>query len=239
MIWPDDFIDKVLCGDCLTVMKEIPDNSIDLVVTDPPYDYLWFEQDSGGQGGGVYKNSPVMEQIRERELFSFNPHTIIPLLYQKLRRINMYIFANVTLLPDLFELAKQQEAHFDILVMQKPGSPPANNGHYYPDMEYIAFLKKGATFNTRLKPNTMYSKLFTRLRRTHKYHPTQKPLDLVRRYILVSSNEGDIILDPFLGSGTTAVAAKQLGRRYIGIGIVEDYCSIARDRLRQYEMALR
>ena len=65
------------------------------------------------------------------------------------------------------------------------------------------------------------------------YHPTQKPLSIVSKLIKVSSNENDIILDPFLGSGTTAVAAKQLKRNFIGIEISKKYCKIARDRLKQ------
>lgn len=62
-------------------------------------------------------------------------------------------------------------------------------------------------------------------------HPTQKPEKLLAKIILASSNEGDVILDPFLGSGTTAVVAKKLGRRYVGIEIDETYCCLAEKRL--------
>ena len=68
---------------------------------------------------------------------------------------------------------------------------------------------------------------------TNDFHPTQKPLGVIGKMIQNSSDEGDIIFDPFLGSGTTAVAAKQLGRKFIGIEISEKYCEIARGRLRQ------
>jgi len=64
-------------------------------------------------------------------------------------------------------------------------------------------------------------------------HPTQKPIKLIRRMIKVSSNEGDIILDPFMGSGTTAVAAKQLNRNFIGFELSQKYCDIANKRLEQ------
>ena len=69
-------------------------------------------------------------------------------------------------------------------------------------------------------------------------HPTQKPLKLFLEVLNEFSNRNDLILDPFLGSGTTAVAAKQLGRKYIGIEICEAYCKIAVERLRQEELAL-
>jgi len=64
-------------------------------------------------------------------------------------------------------------------------------------------------------------------------HPTPKPIDLMKQLILDNSNENDLILDPFLGGGTTAVAAKQLHRRYIGIEIIPKYCDIAKKRLGQ------
>ena len=67
-------------------------------------------------------------------------------------------------------------------------------------------------------------------------HPTQKPLELMKWFITLHSEEGNIILDPFCGSGTTCVAAKQLGRKYIGIEISPEYCKIAEDRLRQEEL---
>ena len=70
------------------------------------------------------------------------------------------------------------------------------------------------------------------LRKTgNNLHPTEKPVDLIKT--LIGSNIGDLILDPFLGSGTTAVAAKQLGRNFIGIEISEKYVKIAKERLRQ------
>jgi DNA modification methylase len=62
-------------------------------------------------------------------------------------------------------------------------------------------------------------------------HSTQKPLKLIERLIIASSNEGDIILDPFLGSGTTAIACKKLGRKYIGIEVDKKYCEYAKKRL--------
>ncbi len=62
-------------------------------------------------------------------------------------------------------------------------------------------------------------------------HPTQKPEKLMAKLILASSNPGDVVLDPFLGSGTTSVAAKKLGRRFLGIEIDEEYCCLAEKRL--------
>ena len=69
-----------------------------------------------------------------------------------------------------------------------------------------------------------------------KLHPTEKPVDLIKRFIRVSSQENDIVLDPFLGSGTTAVAAKDLNRKYIGYEIDSEYFNIAKERLEEIKL---
>ena len=92
----------------------------------------------------------------------------------------------------------------------------------YEDLRYTFNLPKGVT---DVWPINFYGG-------SNNGHPTQKPLDLIYRIVETSSLPGDLILDPFCGSGTTCVAAKMLGRRYIGIDISEEYCKIARQRLR-------
>lgn len=87
--------------------------------------------------------------------------------------------------------------------------------------------------HTTINEGTRYPRSVLRINSEKGLHPTQKPVALMAYLANTYSNQGDIILDPFLGSGTTAVAAKQLGRNYIGIEISEKYCKIANDRLRQ------
>lgn len=88
--------------------------------------------------------------------------------------------------------------------------------------------KKGATFNEHCK-NSVWR--FPNGR--SKIHKTEKPIKLFKYLVEVSSKEGDIVLDACVGSGTTAVACQQTGRKFIGIEISEDYCKIARERLAQ------
>ena len=108
-----------------------------------------------------------------------------------------------------------------------------NGDHIYLSaIENIVYAKaKGATFNAFCKTPIWEHPIVS-----NQIHPTQKPLSVISDMIKDCSNPGDLILDPFAGSGTTLVAAKQLGRKYIGIEISEKYCEIARDRLRQEEL---
>jgi adenine-specific DNA-methyltransferase len=71
-----------------------------------------------------------------------------------------------------------------------------------------------------------------------RYHPTQKPLTLIQRLIMASSNEDMVVLDPFLGAGSTSIAAKMLNRKFIGIELDENYCNIAKQRLHNVNQSL-
>jgi len=108
-------------------------------------------------------------------------------------------------------------------------------GDFAYDYEPIFVIKIG---NPKLKIKgkhgciLKYTKPQSNFKKDKLIHPTQKPLELVKKIIKISSNESDIILDPFLGSGTTVVACKELGRKYIGIEINPKYCEIARRRIR-------
>ena len=108
-------------------------------------------------------------------------------------------------------------------------NPPVLNGKvtWLSGIENIMFGKKpGATFNEHCKPLVL-----TYPSGSSKVHPTEKPLALIKKLILASSNEGDSVLDPFLGSGTTAIAAHQLQRHCIGIELNDEWYELAKGRV--------
>jgi site-specific DNA-methyltransferase (adenine-specific) len=107
------------------------------------------------------------------------------------------------------------------------------NGTFLPDTEICIFIKeKKAYFNTKL-PKDFYNKWWLTPRQKNDNHPTPKPPEIIRNHILLSSKLGDLILDPFVGSGTTAIEAKRCGRHYIGIDIKKSYCELAAKSLSQ------
>lgn len=122
----------------------------------------------------------------------------------------------------------------NILVWCKTNPTPMCNGCWLPDIEYcLVFKSKGAPrYNDgyHLKSKWYVSQKNISDKLLYK-HPTIKPLDLVKRHILHSTNEGDLVLDCFAGSGTTCVACKETGRNFIGIEIDEEFAKIANDRL--------
>ena len=217
MKYPNDYINKIICGDCLEVMKGIPDKSVDLVLTDPPYGIG--EMVSGTQ-------SKARLHKTRYDTFIDNPEYI--------KRICVPVI----------ELCLQKAK----AVILTPGSRCM---HLYPPPTSFGCLYSNSSSGMQMwgamdsQPIFYYGKPYDIGKRIHKCsyevheqpsdkrHPCSKPIKLWEKIVLDRTSEGMIILDPFIGSGTTAVACKNLGRKYIGIEISPEYCKIAEDRLRQ------
>jgi DNA modification methylase len=143
-----------------------------------------------------------------------------------------YFFCNKTLVKDYIEYAKDNKMIYDILVMAKSNPIPSFNNHHLSDLEYIIMIREKGTYFSKHKNIDDFRKFYITSCKKG-VHPSQKPVELIERFISVSSQEGDTILDPFIGSGTTALAALNKQRHYIGFEINEKYFNIAQDRLKE------
>ena len=128
---------------------------------------------------------------------------------------------------------KEKNCNWEILIWAKKDPIPFCGTHYLVDKEYcLYFWETGATVRIPFdRGRTVFFSGKNLADKKDYKHPTIKPLEIIKTLIENSSNKGDVVLDTFLGSGTTAVAAKELGRQYIGFEINEDYYKIASDRL--------
>lgn len=149
--------------------------------------------------------------------------------------IYIYIWCSKEQIYDLLQFfVGKHHCRFNILVWCKTNGIPATNDTFLPNVEYcLVFKQKGAPrYNDGYELKSKWYVSSTNKDDKEKYnHPTIKPLELVKRHILHSTKENDIVFDPFMGSGTTCLAAKQLGRKYIGFEINDKYFKIAQDRL--------
>jgi len=205
-------INQIICGDCIDIMKEFPDNSVDLVVTDPPYGIGICNSLVFGGAGICKNNNYKIRNWDNKPLQSYQFNEIA-----RISRNQILFGANYysNILP---------QSNLWIVWDKQTGK---NN---FADAELIYTSFDGAIRIFRY----VWRGLFQEKMGKHKeerVHPTQKPLPLMKWIINKFSDPDDIILDPFCGSGTTCVAAKMLGRRYIGIDFVQDYCDIAQQRL--------
>lgn len=211
-------INKIHNVDCLEFMKTLPDKCIDLVLTDPPYGMNFVS------GHRQNKHKPIENDNNLEWLPDFITETG-RILKDDAHAYFFCSFHNV----DIFkqEIKKQLKVK-NILIWHKNNTGMGDLfGDYAPQYEMIIFCSDGS----KKLNGSRDSNIIKAQRTLNELHPTQKPIQLIEYLIDKSSIENDIIFDPFLGSGTTALACKNLKRNYIGCEISNEYYKIANDRL--------
>lgn len=216
---------------CLEVLNHMEDKSVDLIVTDPPYDIET-------RGGGIVKGKRQRNYNTITPIASGYDSRIIPELVRVLKRINLYIFcSHAQLLPTIDTFVNKYGCKYTLISWHKTNPIPTCNNTYLKDTEYCLFLREsGVKVNGNYGTKSTY--YITGINQTDKNkwkHPTIKPLRIIQNFVINSSNEGDVILDPFMGSGTTGVACVNLGRSFIGMEIDEAYYQIALKRIADAE----
>lgn len=205
-------LDTIFNQDCMDGLKLLPDKSIDLIVTDPPYGK---RADKGTNGFGAAKN--------RRYAGGWDKEAPPPQVFQEMFRVakNLIIFGG---------------NYFGHLL------PPSNCWIFWDKKGDVAFQNPFAdgeliytTFKKPVKRIVFRQQGFITDSKDKRYHPTQKPTELVQQLIEMFSEPGQLICDPFLGSGTTAIAAVNTGRHYIGYEIDPGYFQICCDRLDEVE----
>lgn len=215
-------------GDCLEILPTLGVKA-DLVLTDPPYEFV----SKNPIGGGFMdkQNKKHLDKISSSFGMSFSPTQYLSLIASMQNKTNGYYFTNKSLLSEYIGFAKDNDLKWDLLIWQKPNPVPINNNHYLFDKEYVVFIRQtGSTFNSNLDYKRYFTVISNPIGRKSE-HPTEKPIRLIVSPLLISSNEQDLILDPFAGSGTTAIACIRYKRRYILIEKEEKYCEIAAKRI--------
>lgn len=231
-------LDIIYNQDCLEGMKEIPDASIDLIVTDPPY----FISAING-GGTINKIKRLNESLKDLTTVDITKGYDIERFgiefVRVMKEINIYFWCNKVQIPAYFDFyVNRLKCKFDIIAWHKTNALPTYSNKYLSDTEYCLYFRsgKGKCFPKSYDDaKTFYIAPINVADKKRFGHPTIKPLDITEKFIRNSSSEGQIVLDPFLGSGTTAVAAMNTNRRYIGYELDPSYFDIACERLDEAE----
>lgn len=223
---------QLMPGDCLELMKNIPDKSIDLVVTDPPYKIET-------SGAGIYKQADKQYVKELNGMKDGFDEKVLDELCRVMKKINIYFFCSQKqIVPLLDYFVKKKKCNWNLLCWHKTNPVPACCNKYLTDTEFILFFReKGIKIYGEF--NTKFTYYITPLNQKDKKrfgHPTIKPLELVRNLVVNSSKEGDTVLDCFMGSGTTGVACKDTNRNFIGIEVDEQYVLIAEKRIKELEI---
>lgn len=234
----DKLLDQFICSDCLEIMRQIPNNSVDLVVTSPPYNL----KNSTGNGmkdgrGGKWAGSALINGYSHHD--DNMPH-------------DKYVQWQRNCLSEMFRIISDDGAIFynhkwrvqggllqdrqdivsgfpirQIIIWKRKGGINFNPGYFLPTYEVIYLITK-PNFKLVKKANA-YGDVWEFGQESNNKHPAPFPVNLIER--IISSTTAKIILDPFMGSGTTALVAKNLNRNFIGIDISPEYCEMAKQRL--------
>jgi DNA modification methylase len=244
----EEFINKIICGDCIEEMKKLPDNSIDCIITDPPYnwshknkiDRIAFKKGSIKRRKSVDMNFGEWDYQSEKELEEFTEKWILESMRILKPTGSIYVFYSKEEIIFLKRAIEKFGGYWKSEIIWHKTNPTPNfrKRSYISSIEAIGFAVKNKgefTFNFKTQKemhNFLESGICQGKERTK--HPTQKPLWIVKHFIEVSSNKGDIILDCFAGSGTTAIACLKTNRKFIGIEKESDYVKIAEARIKPY-----
>ena len=234
------FLDEIYLGDSLVLMKDIPSDTIDLIVTDPPF-AIDFKAKRSNYNRSQDRVLEGYNEIPKEKYYEFTVNWMKE-AYRMLKETgSMYVFSGWTNLKDIlnalddvgfitvnhiiwkyqfgvFTRRKFVTSHYHILfVVKNQKKYKFNKIEHYPEDVWI------------IKREYWTGKIKT---------PTKLPLKIVKKIILYSSDEGDVVFDPFLGSGTVAVAARLLNRHFLGFEIVPEYYEFARDRIKRTERDL-
>ena len=211
-------LDKIYNIDCLEGMKQIPDGSVDLIATDPPY-----ELETHG-GNKLFKGAKLASGYIDFISDGFDYDACFAEMLRVCKVPNIVIFCSNKQVSRIMSYFEQKGLSVTLLIWHKYNAVPLGNGKYISDVEFMVYIRdKGAYFNNDA-PVVAKSKVY-RMSSCNEdnIHPTQKPLDLIKRLIDMHSQEGQTVLDPFMGSGTTAVACIKEKRHFIGFELNKDY----------------
>jgi modification methylase len=235
----EDFSNKIICGDALKVMQQLPDNCIDLVVTSPPYN-LKNSTGNGMKAGtktGRWANNPLQngyalhnDEMPHDKYVAWQRGVLTEVM--RLLKNDGGIFYNHKwrvqggLIQDRQDIVEGFPVR-QIIIWKRAGGFNFNPGYFVPTYEVIYLIAK-PKFKLAKGANG-YGDIWEFTQEMKNKHPAPFPVGLPTRCI--ESTNAEIILDPFSGSGTTALAARRLGRKFIGIDISPDYCQQAEERL--------
>ena len=214
---------NLLHGDCFDLLKDIPDESVDMILTDPPY----------GMNFQSSHRKTKYEKIKGDSNLDWLDDFVDEIYRVSKPNTAHYVFCSFHHIDKFKQAIEKKFKVKNILTWVKNNTSMGDlKGDFAPKTEFIIFFHKGRKLiNGKRDPNVLEFK-----KTRNELHPTQKPVDMTEYLIGKFSDEGDVILDPFMGSGTTGVACMNTNRDFIGMELDENYFNIAKERIENHEI---
>lgn len=224
--------------ECIEGMKKIEDKSIDLIVTDPPYLHV-----KGGMSNKKMRGTWKADSQMVVDMSDFGKEKIyefLELSITKMKKVNMYVFCSKLQLVHYFTyLSEHKKLKYDLLVWDKVKYSMKSTKFYTTDIEYIVRIYEAGVSLKKVLNETGDKNDITKYLKRQAFsqpkgeHGTMKPVDLISNLILVSSEKGDVVLDPFMGSGTTAISCVGTNREYIGFELNKEHFDKSQGRIKE------
>lgn len=230
----------IINDDCFTFMKELPDNSVDLILTDPPYNLAQYSTGNICFDWRADRNN----DLAEWDLDTLNPSDLLP----EFKRIlspkgNIFIFCSYNLIGEYHKAFDSEFDTFQFMVWHKTNPVPNfRKSSFLNSCELIiGCWNKGHTWNFTSQKDMhnffecgiCMGKERIKDKNGKNLHPTQKPIAVLEKIIKIASNENDLVFDCFSGVGSTGEAALNLNRRYVGVEINSEYTEASETRLKK------
>ena len=226
----ENLIFKLVNWDCLLEMQNIESNSIDCIITDPPYKILW--NGFKARGWFLWERWVITDIENMKDGFDFK---ILEEFFRVCKKANFYIYCNKDLLFDLIVYFKNrpEKLFIDLLTEHITNPTPFCNNTFLNDTDYILYIRESwvmVRWSYHQKKKYEIKSTNTEDKKLWK-HPTCKYVKFIEKYITNSSNEWEVILDPFMWSWTTWIACKNLNRWFIWIELNKEYFKVAENRI--------
>lgn len=218
-------INTVLCMDALELLKQLPDKSVDLIVTDPDYE---LSHTPAGKSIKIHQRRKHTE-VAKNNSKGFDIETVFAEFQRVLKKFNLFCFCSNSQISRIMTWGESRGFYTTLLGWEKEDCTPFANNVWRQDFEpCIHIMESGATFHGGA---TIKRKIWRGNTLKGTIHPCQKPIDIILKYIQIGSNPEDLILDCFAGSFTVAKSCQELNRRWICCEKEERNCEIGRQRL--------
>lgn len=222
---------KICNIDCLEFMKQTPNNFFDLIFADPPYRFT-------PHGRGLSKDREYLcgengvKGIGTSGKFDLYSSSFLDECLRIIKIPNIFLFCNKMQILDILNKAAKENLNFEILVFCKTAPTPLCNNQWMPDKEYgIHLYKKNKVRGNYHTKKTFY--VDTNYKDKNINHPTPKPIKIIENLLKNLTEKHYKVFDPFMGSGTTALACKILDIDFWGCEISEKYIKVANNRLKK------
>lgn len=227
---------RLFNGDCEQVLQQLVDENVkvDAIITDPPYEI------SSISGGGIVNTvksfNKSLKQLEDDNIINgYDIEKFGELAINVMNEINIYFWCNKKQIPDYFNFwVDKHKCVFDILSWHKTNALPTYSNKYLSDTEYLLYFRKGKGKcfpQTYEDAKTYFLRPINATDKKQYKHPTIKPLEITETIIKNSTKEGQTVLDPFMGSGTTGAACRNLKRNFVGVELNTEYFNIAKERI--------